>query len=90
MVDVVEMLVPAALHFGQEQPPGSGVAGIHICVKVAGQTAGYLGLVENTLNRCTRSKTREIHHHTTIDHLKKKKKLNSHSSEHPHMAFPFN
>lgn len=60
MVDVIEMLVPAALHFGQERPSSPGVAGIHICVKVAAQTADYLGLVENALNRNTRKKNRRL------------------------------
>lgn len=68
MVHVVEMLVPAALHFGQEQPSGPGVAGIHICVKVGGQAAAYLGLVEYALNRCTRRKTIKV---TISRHLKK-------------------
>lgn len=30
------------------------MAGIHICVVVAAQTADYLGLVENVLDRYTR------------------------------------
>lgn len=51
MVDVIMMLVPAALHFGHERVSCYGLAGIHICVKTAAQTADYLGLVEDTLYR---------------------------------------
>lgn len=51
MVDVIERLVPAALHFGQERASCHGVAEIHISVKVAAQTADNLGLVENALDR---------------------------------------
>ena len=54
MVDVMGMLVPAALHFGQEQPSRPGVAGIHICVKIAAHATNYLRLVEEALNRYTR------------------------------------
>lgn len=63
MVDVILMLVPAALHFGQERPSSPGVVGIHIRVKAAAQTADYLRLVENTLNRYTRKKSQKTHHH---------------------------
>lgn len=63
MVDVILMLVPAALHFGQEWPSSPGVVGIHIRVKAAAQTAYYLGLVENTLNRYTRKKNQNTHQH---------------------------
>ncbi len=56
MVDVIKMLVPAALHFGQEGPSGYGVAGIHVCVKVAAQGTADLGLVENALYRSTARK----------------------------------
>lgn len=66
MVDVIEMLVPAALHFGQEGPSSHGVAGIHICVKVAAQTADDLGLVEKTLHRYTRKKQRSHHHYMDL------------------------
>lgn len=50
MVDLVQILVPAALPFGQQRPAGPGVAGVHIRVKVAAQAADYLGLVEDALN----------------------------------------
>lgn len=56
MIVVVQMLVPAAVHFGQERPSSSGVAGVHIRVKVVAQTTDYLGFVENALNRYTRRK----------------------------------
>lgn len=56
MVDVMGMLVPAALHFGQEQPSSSGVAGIHVCVKIAAHATNYLRLVEEALNRYTRER----------------------------------
>lgn len=59
MVDVIQMLVPAVLHFGQERPCSPGVVGVHIRVKVAAQTADYLGLVENALNRYTTKKHRK-------------------------------
>lgn len=60
MADVIVMLVPAARHFGQERPSSHGVAGIHICVKVAAQTSDYLGLAEDALNRYTRKKNRKL------------------------------
>lgn len=60
MVDVIEMLVPAALHFGQEGPSSHGMVGIHDCVEVAAQITGYLGLVEDALYRCTGGKNRKF------------------------------
>lgn len=47
MVKVVEMLVPAPLHFGLERTTSFGVTGVHIGAKVA---AKNLGLVENALH----------------------------------------
>ena len=68
MVVVIEMLVPAALHFVQERPSSPGVAGIHIRVKVAAQAADDLRLVENTFNRNTGEKKRQkTDHHKMLN-----------------------
>ncbi len=64
MVDVKLMLVPAALHFGQERASSPGVVGVHVRVKVAAQTADYLGLVEDSLHRYTAKKRNSSSQHS--------------------------
>lgn len=52
MVNVVQGLLSAMLHFGHERASRLGrVAESHIGMKVAAQTAANLGLVENSLYR---------------------------------------
>lgn len=63
MVDFIQILVPAALHFAQERPSSPGVAGVHIRVEVAAQTADYLGLVEDALNGYTGEREQRTGHH---------------------------